>query len=71
MIEVGVVYLVLCEKQYAKRLAFAYLEELHQEFYTQYSKRVSTVTRPYSFIEFGEYPGHALKAVDTIGNYSK
>ncbi|XP_022107934.1 vesicle-trafficking protein SEC22b-like [Acanthaster planci] len=55
LIEVGVVYLVLCEKQYAKRLAFAYLEELQQEFYSQYSKKVSTVTRPYSFIEFDTY----------------
>ena len=55
LIEGGVCYLVLCEKGYSKRLAFGYLEELQQEFYEQYSRRVSTVSRPYSFIEFGEY----------------
>ncbi|XP_072015579.1 vesicle-trafficking protein SEC22b-like [Amphiura filiformis] len=55
LIEGGVCYLVLCEKGYAKRLAFGYLEELQQEFYEQYSRRVSTVSRPYSFIEFDTF----------------
>ena len=47
-------YLVLAEKNYSKRLAFSYLEDLAQEFHTQYGKKVNTVTRPYSFIEFGK-----------------
>lgn len=47
-------YLVLAEKNYSKRLAFSYLEELAQEFHSQYGKKVNTVTRPYSFIEFGK-----------------
>jgi hypothetical protein len=45
---------VLAEKNYSKRLAFSYLEELAQEFHSQYGKKVNTVTRPYSFIEFGK-----------------
>jgi Synaptobrevin/VAMP-like protein len=49
-----VCYLVLAEKNYSKRLAFSYLEDLAQEFHTQYGKKVNTVTRPYSFIEFGK-----------------
>lgn len=54
LIEREVCYLVLCERNYSKRLAFSYLEDIAQEFYTQYGKRVSTVSRPYTFIEFGK-----------------
>lgn len=35
-------------------MAFAYLEDLHTEFFDQYGRKVATVTRPYSFIEFGK-----------------
>lgn len=47
-------YLVLCEGSFPKKLAFAYLEDLQAEFHEQHGKRVPTVSRPYSFIEFGE-----------------
>lgn len=39
LIENDVCYLVLAEKNYSKRLAFAYLEDLAQEFHTQYGKK--------------------------------
>lgn len=32
MIEQGICYLTLADKGYPKRLAFLYLEEIHQEF---------------------------------------
>ncbi|XP_039598944.1 vesicle-trafficking protein SEC22b-B [Polypterus senegalus] len=54
-IEKGVCYLVLCEASFAKKLAFAYLEDLQAEFDEQHGKKVSTVSRPYSFIEFDTY----------------
>ena len=54
LIENEVCYLVLAERNYSKRLAFSYLEDLAQEFHSQYGKRVNTVTRPYTFIEFGK-----------------
>ena len=54
MIERGVCYLVLSEKSFSKRLAFSYLEDLQNEFSSQYGSRLDTVSRPYSFIEFGE-----------------
>lgn len=54
LIEKGVCYLVLCEGSFPKKLAFAYLEDLQAEFYEQHGKKVPTVSRPYSFIEFGE-----------------
>lgn len=31
------------------------MEDIAQEFHTQYGKRVNTVTRPYTFIEFDTY----------------
>ncbi|GFG36153.1 hypothetical protein Cfor_10790 [Coptotermes formosanus] len=59
--ENDVCYLILAEKNYSKRLAFSYLEDLAQEFHTQYGKKVNTVTRPYSFIEFDTYIQKAKK----------
>uniref|UniRef100_A0A8C8A3K0 SEC22 homolog B, vesicle trafficking protein b n=1 Tax=Oryzias sinensis TaxID=183150 RepID=A0A8C8A3K0_9TELE len=51
----GVCYLVLCEASFPKKLAFAYLEDLQAEFHEQHGKKVPTVSRPYSFIEFDTY----------------
>lgn len=55
VIEKGVIYLVLCEAGFPKKLAFAYLEDLQAEFHEQHGKKVPSVSRPYSFIEFGQY----------------
>ncbi|KAM6921099.1 vesicle-trafficking protein SEC22b-B isoform 1-T1 [Xenentodon cancila] len=55
LIEKGVCYLVLCEASFPKKLAFAYLEDLQAEFHEQHGKKVPTVSRPYSFIEFDTY----------------
>ncbi|TWW72846.1 vesicle-trafficking protein SEC22b-A [Takifugu rubripes] len=55
MIAQGVCYLLLSEASFPKKMAFAYLEDLHTEFFDQYGRRVPTVTRPYSFIEFDTY----------------
>lgn len=62
LIEDDVCYLVLCEKSFSKRLAFSYLEDLAQEFSSQYGKRVSSANRPYSFIEFDTYIQKARKS---------
>ncbi|KAF4517071.1 hypothetical protein B566_EDAN006388 [Ephemera danica] len=61
LIENDVCILVLCEKIFSKRLAFSYLEDLSQEFNSQYGRRVSSVTRPYTFIEFDNYIQKAKK----------
>lgn len=45
---------MLCEASFPKKLAFAYLEDLQAEFHEQHGKKVITVSRPYSFIEFGK-----------------
>ncbi|KAM8728673.1 vesicle-trafficking protein SEC22b-A [Acanthopagrus schlegelii] len=57
----GVCYLALCEASFPRKMAFSYLEDLHSEFYDQYGRRVPTVTRPYSFIEFDTYIQKAKK----------
>lgn len=61
LIENDVCYLVLCERHYSKRLAYSYLEDIAQEFHSQYGRRVNTVTRPYTFIEFDTYIQKAKK----------
>lgn len=53
LIDKDVCYLVLCEQSYSKKLAFSFLEDLAQEFSSLYGKKVQSVNRPYSFIEFG------------------
>lgn len=62
MIENGVCYLVLTEKSFSKRLAFSFLEDLQNEFNSQYGPRINSVNRPYSFIEFDTYIQKAKKA---------
>ncbi|KNC71305.1 hypothetical protein SARC_16158, partial [Sphaeroforma arctica JP610] len=52
LIEMGVCYLVLCEKSYPKKLAFSYLEEVQKEFYQAYANEIGTAARPYAFISF-------------------
>ncbi|XP_007430361.1 vesicle-trafficking protein SEC22b-B-like [Python bivittatus] len=55
LISQGVCYLTLCEATYSKKLAFSFLEELQAEFWELYGKKVSSVSRPYAFIEFDIY----------------
>ncbi|XP_019748723.1 vesicle-trafficking protein SEC22b-B isoform X2 [Hippocampus comes] len=62
VLERGVCYLVLCEASFPKKLAFAYLEDLQAEFHEQHGKKVPTVSRPYSFIEFDTYIQKTKKA---------
>ncbi len=54
IIEQDVCFLTLCDRGFNKKLAYSFLEDLSQEFYGQYGHKISTATRPYSFIEFGK-----------------
>lgn len=60
---------------FSKRIAFNYLEDLAQEFYNNYGRKINTVTRPYQFIEFDIYIQKAKKGltdrrrnINTINN---
>lgn len=54
-IDRGICYMCLCEKDFSRRLAFSYLEDLATEFQQQYGTRPYESNRPYQFIEFGKY----------------
>uniref|UniRef100_A0A7E4VFF7 Vesicle-trafficking protein SEC22b n=1 Tax=Panagrellus redivivus TaxID=6233 RepID=A0A7E4VFF7_PANRE len=47
--------LTLCEPNFPRRVAFAYLEEIANEFLAQNAPRVDAVTRPYHFLEFDPF----------------
>ena len=55
VIEGDVIYLVLVEKAYPKKLAFQYLDELSKEFNSLYGPQIDQVTRPYAFIKFDTF----------------
>ncbi|RHY99283.1 hypothetical protein DYB37_004506 [Aphanomyces astaci] len=70
LIEEGVCYLTLSDKNYPKRLAFLYLEDIHGGFIDELRRdhgdnwrdTVTTVARPYAFIKFGESPSSSIVA---------
>jgi hypothetical protein len=51
-----VIYLVLCDKGFPKGNAFAYLEDIQQEFGQEHGEEVATQARPYALISFGAIP---------------
>merc|ERR1712088_1062562 len=61
IIEQDVCFLTLCDRNFNKKLAYSFLEDLSQEFYNQYGHKISTANRPYSFIEFDTYIQKAKK----------
>ena len=50
----NVIYLVIAEKSYPRKLAFSYLDELSKEFQTSYGAKVDGVRKPYAFVGFGK-----------------
>lgn len=53
LLESGICYLILSEGNFPRLKAFSFLEEVHNQFNSQYANDVYTVSRPYGFIEFG------------------
>jgi len=51
----GVVFLVVVDKSYPKKLAFAYLDEIMAEFMTSHGAEVEGADRPYQFIRFDTF----------------
>ena len=52
----NVIFLVITDKSYPRKLAFSYLDELSKEFQLSYGAKVDTVRKPYAFVGFGMYP---------------
>ena len=55
IIEQQTCFLTLTERQFSKKTAYSFLEDLAGEFHSQYGHKINTATRPYSFIEFDTY----------------
>lgn len=51
----NVMYMTLTDKQYPRKLAYQYLDELAKEFSSLYAGQVDSVTRPYAFIKFDTF----------------
>lgn len=51
----GVCYLVVCDKAFSKRLAFAFLSEIQKEFETVHGNEVRKIRKPYACMVFGIY----------------
>merc|ERR1712083_1100166 len=61
IIEQQTCFLTLTEMHFSKKTAYAFLDDLAQEFHNQYGHKINTATRPYSFIEFDTYIQKAKK----------
>ena len=55
IIEQQTCFLTLTERQFSKKVAYSFLDDLASEFHSQYGHKINTATRPYSFIEFDTY----------------
>ena len=53
IVENGICFLTLCESSYPRKLAFHYLEDLHQEFERLDKSLTDRITKPYTFIKLG------------------
>lgn len=70
IIEDNVCYLTLCDRDYPKRLAFAFLNDVHQGFQEELKKEsgdawrdsIETADRPYKFIKFDKFIQRQRKA---------
>jgi len=69
-IDKGVCYLCLADKNFSRKLAFSYLQDLQSEFFVQYGNRIDKVSRPYHFIEFDTYIQKAKKSILDTRNHS-
>ncbi|XP_045825859.1 25.3 kDa vesicle transport protein isoform X2 [Trifolium pratense] len=52
LVENGVVYVVLCESTYPRKLAFHYLQDIQKEFEKFDKTLIGKITKPYSFVKF-------------------
>jgi len=57
----NVVYLVIADKSYPRKLAFSYLDELSKEFATSYGAKVENVRKPYAFVGFDTFMGKTAR----------
>ncbi|XP_061369558.1 25.3 kDa vesicle transport protein SEC22-1 [Gastrolobium bilobum] len=66
LVENGVIFIVLCESTYPRKLAFHYLQDIHKEFEKFDKTLIDKITRPYSFVKFdGIIANFSRQYIDT------
>ncbi|MFH4979968.1 hypothetical protein AB6A40_006677 [Gnathostoma spinigerum] len=55
LIKGSICALCLCDKNFPRKSAFAYLEDIATEFMNQHGTQIDSVIRPYHFLEFDQY----------------
>ncbi|WJX20780.1 hypothetical protein P8452_10281 [Trifolium repens] len=66
LVENGVVYIVLCESTYPRKLAFHYLRDIQKEFEKFDKTLIGKITKPYSFVKFdGIIANFSRQYIDT------
>ncbi|KAI0772627.1 Longin-like domain-containing protein [Irpex lacteus] len=68
LISNNVVYLVIADKSYPRKLAFSYLDELSKEFEVSYGAKVDTVRKPYAFVGFDTFMGKTTRLYQDTRN---
>ncbi|KAK7270500.1 hypothetical protein RIF29_23690 [Crotalaria pallida] len=53
LVENGIVFIVLCDSTYPRKLAFHYLQDIQKEFEKFDKTLIAKIIRPYSFVKFG------------------
>ncbi|VDP82284.1 unnamed protein product [Echinostoma caproni] len=62
LLDRGVCYLILTEGRFNRTNAFAFLETIQTKFYSEYSAKIHTVSRPYVFLDFDSFIHQTQKA---------
>ncbi|KAH3677225.1 hypothetical protein WICMUC_001806 [Wickerhamomyces mucosus] len=56
LLENSIIYFVICEKSYPRKLSFSYLTEISNEFFQSHGvDSLKPNTRPYAFVSFDNY----------------
>uniref|UniRef100_A0A1I7T8U8 Vesicle-trafficking protein SEC22b n=1 Tax=Caenorhabditis tropicalis TaxID=1561998 RepID=A0A1I7T8U8_9PELO len=62
--------LVLCDRNFPRKAAFQYLNDIGQEFLNTYSTKVDQVVRPYHFLDFDKYIQQAKQRYGDTNKYT-
>ncbi|CAO4382918.1 unnamed protein product [Caenorhabditis nigoni] len=62
--------LVLCDRNFPRKAAFQYLNDIGQEFLNSYSSKVEQVVRPYHFLDFDKYIQQAKQRYADTNKYT-
>ncbi|CAL2052785.1 CBN-SEC-22 protein [Caenorhabditis brenneri] len=62
--------LVLCDRNFPRKAAFQYLNDIGQEFLNSYSSKVEQVVRPYHFLDFDKYIQQAKQRYGDVNKHT-